>query len=113
MDSNNIAPIGWHIPTQEDFEKFLNYCDKNGGADKILYDSDGFNFKSSGKIIDYPYPPCFFNINEYGYYYGYSVTSETDKTTIIFTNDFINSKKFRIGLSWGFTHGYSIRCVKD
>ena len=118
-DSNNIAPLGWHVPTDADWAVLITYLGTGGGgklkATGTTYwlspnsgatNSTGFNGRGGG---DRSYTGTFHYFGTYGCFW---CTTEVDATNawehILSTN---SANILRMSYPKGL--GLNVRCVKD
>jgi uncharacterized protein (TIGR02145 family) len=117
-DSRGLAPLGWHIPSNDEWNELIKQLNANKDAgnkmkSKIGWPSNGggtnesgFSGLPGGHRFNFG---KFFNLNEYGFWWSSTEDSE--------------SHAWSRGLSFG-THevlsgvylkgeGFSVRCVKD
>lgn len=123
-DSQNIAPEGWHVPTEEEWETLVDYLggyevagskmkeagtshwkSPNTGATNV----SGFSALPAG-FLRPQYTQNFDNIGEYAYFWSSTETS----------NGYYS---YNLTLSHSYTeahldpddkqYGYSVRCIKD
>jgi uncharacterized protein (TIGR02145 family) len=118
-DPRNLCPIGWHVPTYNEWITLINYLggsDDAGGKMKSIYgwaapntsatNESSFSGLPGGYRNDISY---FYYVNSFGLWWTKSEGSATDAYRLgLSKNDgiaqmFITSKRF----------GYSVRCVKD
>ena len=129
-NENNIAPEGWHVPTNEDWEELANYIsDSNGGYSmynqyswnnigKHLKSNFGWKYGSVG-TDDYGFTslPAGY-LEEQGYYGALGFVTyfwSSDESTT--DNSWFRSVNFHDDIfecywrdkNWGF----SVRCIKD
>ena len=136
-DSRGLAPIGWHIPTAEEWTALLSYLgidlyymgythpvptnqklpnslEYNGSGQK-LWSSQGWSYRKG-------LSPCGFNAIPGGYYYG--GFKELNSSGIWYTSSSGGTYKrpihFSIGSygivtqnDWGAECMFSVRCVKN
>jgi uncharacterized protein (TIGR02145 family) len=117
-DSRNIAPIGWHIPTDDEWTVLRNYLDDYLGGGKMksvnLWDSPNTGATNSSGFTGYPSGyrnenGTFLNIRQKTYYWSTTAYYPTASWVCgLFYNLELVS---RDGLYK--TDGISIRCIKD
>jgi uncharacterized protein (TIGR02145 family) len=105
--AKNACPSGWHMPTEQEWQKMIEYVGGEGQAGKQLKPNGnyGFNALLGG----------FSDIGSYrlmGYYGAYWTASDFDKEHgwyffITSKDNFITKTYFRK------TYGFSVRCVKN
>jgi uncharacterized protein (TIGR02145 family) len=118
-DSNNIAPAGWHVPTDTDFQTLITYLGSGAGGKLKCTDttywnspntgatnSSGFNALAAG---DRSYTGLFHYLGMYGCWWCTMETSSTD--AIEYVTLYNSSNVTRMAYSKGL--GLSVRCVKD
>jgi len=101
VNTNKLAPIGWHIPTKEEWTILTNYLKDN----EYGYVGSGSGFaglpggcRANGN---------FTNIGTEGYYWSSTQLSTTNACRVSFTMDY--SFLYSDEMSWGF----SVRCIRD
>lgn len=112
-DSRGLCPVGWHVPSNQNWLDLSNELNANGGAMKAitLWDapnggatnSSGFTAYGGGMLDGSGYRL----INKYGYFWS-STGSQFNTHVIWLTNDLG-------GFNWGTTSNFfvSVRCIKD
>ena len=135
-DARNIAPVGWHVPSDEEWKQLEQYLGmSNVDADKYSWrgTNEGDKLKIEGPQVWVKYSSVW-GTNESGFNalpgnccmfdgitgtpYGigftgfwWSSSKQNDKQALYRYLDYKNSNIFRF---YGpFTYGFSIRCVKD
>lgn len=117
MDSLRIAPIGWHIPTNDEWETLISYLDANSAGDKLKEsgkthweqpiqagtNESGFSAGPGG----YRYNG-FFGIGSEGYWWSSTEFSASDAYRIGLK---INDPSCQI-TSINKLYGLSVRCIK-
>jgi uncharacterized protein (TIGR02145 family) len=114
-DARNIAPVGWHVPTNTETNTLINYLGGNavaGGKMKSLYcweapntgatNESGFNVRGSGSR-------------------RYGIFGQLNQKTTIWTSHefayvmvlYYNSYDSPAGLSDNYKFGNQIRCLLD
>jgi uncharacterized protein (TIGR02145 family) len=119
-DPRNLAPIGWHVPSDSDWTVLTNYLgglDIAGGKLKktgIVYwqtpnvaATNNYNFSAlpGGYRVDYNYK----NIRDVGAWWSSTIIENSDALVRI-----MNYNEARV--IWDFyplKYGLSVRCVKD
>ena len=124
-DERNLAPVGWHIPTDDEWLQLINFLGGDavaGGALKsigTLEDSDGLwhepNFGATNESGFTALPSGYRSFNDYtniGYrtfywtsteIYDYAASSwRVDSGVAEIANSYTNKQ-----------YGYSVRCLKD
>jgi len=115
-DAHNLAPEGWHVPTDEEWTELENYLGANAG-DKLKSTSGWYDNGNGTDDYGFTALPGGYRSN-YGYYnflgfYG-SFWSSTESNSyyalyrrLVYDNSSVgrhnNSKKY----------GFSIRCIRD
>jgi len=107
-DPKNICPVGWHIPTNAEWENLINLIGpKNVAGDRMRIDrSNSSNFSA---LIggSRNYSGVFYNINEHGYWWTATALNESNALSYYIFGDRIE----KINISKA--NGYSVRCLKD
>ncbi len=113
--SRGICPLGWHIPTQSEFQILADYVQNNGNALKAIGsgtgNGSGTNSSGFSSLI------CGYRGND-GYfvyqngsvrYWTSTQVTPNDANTILLYNNLSN-----IGMGSGDKEfGYCVRCIKD
>lgn len=120
-DTRNIAPVGWHVPTDADWNTLITFLggeDVAGGKLKEIgtthwtlpnteaTDECGFSALPAGSRN---WDGAFDLINEYGFWWSSTEADDADSWSRYIKYD--NSKVTRYGAN--NQDGFSIRCVKD
>ncbi len=104
VDSGNIAPVGWHVPSDEEWDILTTYL---GGEDE-----------AGEKLIIVGFIPlpggCIYNgtfsfLNNFGYFWSTTESSPIE-AGYLYTNCFCCNASTSYYLK---NSGFSIRCVKD
>jgi len=118
-DSRNLAPKGWHIPSDEEWNTLVTYL---GGAEVAggkLKDTDSLRWNSPNDVASYS---CGFSALPNGFFIGAGLNfgntgywwTSTEKTaTSLWFRSLQNISK---GISRNVANknaGYSVRCVRD
>jgi uncharacterized protein (TIGR02145 family) len=124
VDERNIAPVGWHVPTVEDWQKLINFLDplKTGRYGHMLREtttshwywdgqfnnsvssnSTGFTAIPSGKIVTWE-----FMDKGLGWAYYWTSTGTWDGSNCVYLFDQIIIDSMQPN-----ARGFNIRCVKD
>lgn len=124
-DIRNIAPLGWHVPTDSEWATLINYLGGKDNAPKKLketgtthwkeFDSEAtnssrFNALPGGQRED---NGSFFNnlgFSSFGNFGTWWSSSEKDSYT---SPNFLLMKNISLFSSGNKKEGHSIRCVKD
>lgn len=130
VNNNNICPIGWHVPTDQEWSEIVEYFDPANFDNTSLTESStaGGLMKQTG-LINWSSPntgatntkgltliaggyrssPSFFELGERGIYWSSTEESPTKAWCRWFYNF------LEVVDKWNFTknQGLSIRCVKD
>jgi uncharacterized protein (TIGR02145 family) len=120
-DSRNLAPVGWHIPSKDEWDTLINYLnDKQTDGGKLketgfthwlnpnleATNETGFTALPGGSRTEAGY---YMNAGTFAYWWA---TSE-----LIGHGGFFMSTNYEFGnFMGGFfdkRHGYSVRCIKD
>ena len=118
-DTDNIAPAGWHVPTDAEWATLMNYLGSGGGgslkATGTTYwnspnagatNSTGFNGLPAG---DRSYTGTFHYMGTYGCWWCTTESSSTNAWEHVLSCN--SSNVTRIEYSKGI--GLSVRCIKD
>lgn len=118
-DSRNIAPIGWHVPTDAEWDTLIMYLIGYKYAGGQLKDTTHWNYPNTGATNESGFMalPCghrgnngkFGNLGNYGYWW---TATEADQVTAMFYALKFNSTGVA-ALNTDKRFGYSIRCIKD
>lgn len=112
VETNKLCPVGWHVPTVEDFDelnKLINCNGESGGCPSLLPGGGtGFNAQAGG----FNDPNHYYGANNYaGLSAGgnYWTATQRDSTMVVV---YISTANYR----WGKDPkniGNSVRCLKD
>jgi uncharacterized protein (TIGR02145 family) len=118
-DSNNIAPLGWHVPTDAEWTTLVTYLGSGGGGklkstgttywdspNTSATNSTGFSGLPAG---DRSYNGLFHYLGMYGCWWCTTEYSATDGLEYVV--EYNSSGITRLAYSKGL--GLSVRCVKD
>jgi uncharacterized protein (TIGR02145 family) len=126
-DPRNVCPTGWHVPSDTEWSKVINYLDPNANGGDNRPNTAGGKMKSMG--TDYWRSPNTDATNESGFSglpgerndfgafiiggYGrwWSSTEVNTSTVWIRTLSYLNGSVSRGGLSRG--NGFYVRCLRD
>lgn len=120
-DPRNIAPEGWRIPTQEDWQMLVNYLGGDtiaGGKLKAintgwLHPNNGATNESGFTALPggYRYTPngTFYTLGSNGYWWSAFTTIQLYSWTPRVFEDFANVNRE----SYYKTYGFSVRCIKE
>lgn len=112
VETNKLCPVGWHVPTVEDFaelNKVINCNGESGGCASLL---PGGSSKFNAQLGGFNDPNHYYGANNYsglgagGHYW---TASERDSMSFVI---YISSEHYR----WGKDPknvGNSVRCLKD
>jgi len=109
MDSRNIAPTGWHVPTIDEWTTFKNYLGRESISMSDL-EKEGFS------TIVVGFRSGLFDFNGLALSWLSSTEKSMDYASVgfIFIQEFVlNDSSFTTGNYSNKYDGYSIRCVKD
>jgi uncharacterized protein (TIGR02145 family) len=121
-DQRNIAPIGWHIPTNDEWETLISFL---GGEfityNKIIESQNNSITNESGftALLGGYRGKITFGGAELGYNYAYEGMyglwwSSNEFSSLMAWCRYINTISTDIKSATGYKyHGYSIRCIKD
>jgi uncharacterized protein (TIGR02145 family) len=117
-DTRNIAPVGWHIPTDAEWATLINYCGGQGVAAGPLKESgtthwvtDSGATNSSGfSALPGGSRGAFFNlVGDYSYTWSSTEISSTNAGYILIVSDINNCYRFDDQKM----NGFNVRCIKD
>jgi uncharacterized protein (TIGR02145 family) len=118
LESAKIAcPVGWHIPTKEEFEILVNFLGGAYKAGSMLKKGGGSGFNAL--VTEHPmekYDQTFVGMGIYGHFWTSTIQPLFDSPyqLTLFSN--MSIIQFKLALSTknvrNFT-GYSVRCIKD
>ena len=138
LDTRNIAPVGWHVPSDEDWKELEKYLGMNDTElDKMSWrgNSEGDKLKINGKYNGWHQPTDVYYVwgtNESGftalgggccmyngvwgspniYYTGFWWSTTSNNEKLLYR--YLDYNKPNIFRYYGSKHyGFSIRCVKD
>lgn len=119
-DYRGIAPDGWHVPSDDEWQTLIDYLGGDNLAGGKLKESDTSSWKSpnSGATNESRFSalPGGYRYHDGFYYKGYTAfffSSTEHSTCTAWTRllNFNNSEVYRyFGNKWD---GYSVRCIKD
>lgn len=126
VDSNNIAPLGWHVPTDEEWQLLVNYLGGDslaGGKMKSRGTLEGFDGlwrepnEGASNESGFSVIPGGYRAGD-GSYEGMAVSARFWSSTL---RDNIRGWHLRLAYDnpmaerrfGGMNGGYSIRCVRD
>ena len=121
-DSNNVAPVGWHVPSEDDWMTLLDYL---GGIDVAgekmketgteHWVSEETKATNESGLSALPGGWRFENGNFLGIGYGVNFwsSSELNSSRVFAIGLFYTDKKVTLGEGIDKKAGCSIRCVKD
>jgi clan AA aspartic protease (TIGR02281 family) len=121
VDPRGLAPKGWHIPTEEEWDKLIILSGGDSISGKKLKSSTGWYENGNGtNIYGFTVLPGgdrridgFFGMDMYGHFWCSSLTKYKEDRfypesyKIEFYNNFVN-KELNLG-----NEGLSVRCIKD
>lgn len=121
MDTRNLAPAGWHIPTDEEWTTLIDFLGGDGEAGIKLkesgtthWSSPNFGVTNEAKFTALPggyrgYNGTFTGLSAYGNWWS--------------TTEFVSNAAWWRGMSYSYggvgkdvafkVSGFSVRCVKD
>jgi uncharacterized protein (TIGR02145 family) len=136
-DNRNICPVGWHVPTADDWTLLAGYLTANGygfggsGSDigKSMAETSGWNAsntegtvgndQSSNNSSGFTAVPAGFRTHE-GYYafsgsfgFWWTVTSSSDNSSDALLRFLQNTSEMLGGTAYNKNKGLSVRCLKD
>lgn len=117
---NNIAPVGWHVPSDEEFKTLMNYLGGSLIAGAALKDVNGFKlnmgatnssgFSGLGSGLRWDNSGAFYGIQETGCFWSTSNTTFPEKAR---GYCLMNSNTYFSLSNENRARGMSIRCIKD
>jgi uncharacterized protein (TIGR02145 family) len=109
-DSRGIAPKGFHIPTDKDWDKLLKKLGRNGFTDAKLKengaDNNGFNRQLGGHLSS----NGFFGVGVDGYFWS---SSKIHNNLLANYRHLISGSNELIDSYYNKSAGFSVRCIKD
>jgi len=121
VNTGNLCPTGWHIPTDADWTTLINHCGDIWSAGEKLREVGNIHWTEFyGFTTDEFYfraRPAGFR-SDYGYYVGTNIVANWWSTTEDGSDDAwargMNSFGSAIyRSSWDKNYGFSVRCLKD
>jgi len=121
VNTGNLCPIGWHVPTDSDWTILTNYLEGESVAGGKLKEAGTIHWNppNTGAINETgftalpggmrAYWGLFQYINEYGYWW--SVTADVEDTAWFRSMGYNNIIVSRNSLK--MNSGFSVRCLKD
>ncbi len=131
LDSRNVCPNGWHVPTLTEWSTLINYIDPNANGGTTLPNGAGGVLKSVG--LQYWQSPNTGATNELGFsglpgglrqsdanfgdcnvgFSGYWWTT-SEYSTNIYWNIVLVANETSVIISQNYpSSGFSVRCIKD
>ncbi len=121
-DSRNIAPVGWHVPTDAEWQVLADYLGGGAVAGGKLKEMDTTHwiFPNTGATNESGFTALpggnrfrlFGSFESMGHYaYFWSSTEASSGLAWFRDLGYSTSEIFRRG--WDKSYGYSVRCVKD
>ncbi len=127
VDDRNIAPIGWHVPTVEDWQQLIDFIDpfktgnygrelretttahwyRDGRLNYFSSNSTGFTAIPNGKVIGNFQPTGFRDRGFLAYYWTSTGTRDGSRPVYLFLD------RISIDNMQPNARGFSIRCIKD
>lgn len=112
--AKGICPIGWHIPTQTDFERLVWAVNNDGNALKAIGQGKGSgagtnNSGFSAMLAGYCAYPYYF-YGDIAYFWGSTVSIPSASSTRM--NLFIDRNEIYLYPDY-LSNGFSVRCIKD
>ena len=120
VDGRNLAPVGWHIPTDDEWTTLTTFLGGDSIAGGKLKETGtlhwynpiagtnnetGFTARPGGCLSN---TDAFINLGDYGYWWSSSADSSS---TAWFRGMYYNNSVFRNNVSK--ISGFSVRCIKD
>ena len=119
--SRYIAPTGWHVPSNTDWQSLIDYLGvynsaggklKEAGISHWNSPNTGATNESGFSVLPGGYRDIYGNYNDMGYHaYFWSSTESSSSSAYIRSLDYNNSGIFNP--SGDKNCGFSIRCIKD
>jgi uncharacterized protein (TIGR02145 family) len=122
-DSRNIAPLGWHVPTADEYYTLRNFLGNDAGGMLKEKDTTHWSFPNVGATNEVGFTalpgggnkglmsPAFYNIGHNGYWWSTSEWTD-DTNQALYLELGFNGKIASIDACFKDI-GYSVRCVKD
>ncbi len=121
-DSRNVCPLGWKVPTDDDWNILLQTisAEENVGKEALLlvdsklwenheYDTETLAFDAVPSGLRYAHNGAFGHINVHGRWWTSTVSDDG-----FIWNRYINADKEFLGRGkYNPRYGYSIRCIKE
>jgi uncharacterized protein (TIGR02145 family) len=116
-DSRNLAPEGWHVPTDEEWQELADYLGGSSVAGKKLKTTSGWSNNGNG-IDEVGFGAFPGGYRNYGGFYEMRGTayfwSSSEGSSYDAWGRLLNGSDNGIGrLYWDKTWGFSVRCVRD
>jgi uncharacterized protein (TIGR02145 family) len=118
MDSRNLAPAGWHIPSDAEWKTLSDYLGGDTVAGGKLKDTIQWYYPNIGATNQSGFSGLpggithtqEWNLYAYGYWWS---TSEYSATAILFRQLYFNESTFVRRIDGVKTWAMSVRCIKD
>jgi len=117
-DSRGLAPVGYHIPSDAEWEKLVDYLGGEGKAGAKMKSKQGWakdgNGTNSSGFSGLPGgnrngDGSFFNVGEFGYWW-----SCTEDDTDVAWNRYLNYSFGSVSrFNFSKEEGFSVRCLRD
>lgn len=105
--AKDIAPAGWKLPSEADFEELNNFLGEDAGTKLKVGGETGFEAKLAGGWINSS--ESFENINEFGYFW---TTTEFDLSRNVLFRVSVNTTSF-FKSNTSVDNGISVRLLKE
>ncbi|MCB0689790.1 MAG: fibrobacter succinogenes major paralogous domain-containing protein [Saprospiraceae bacterium] len=119
--NKNVCPIGWHIPSQSDYEKLINYLGGESIAGNPMKETGNVHFiaanESATNTSGFTALPAGYRVNTFyyegGYYAQLWTAQEGGSSTQGTFIDIEYDGNYATITDQAKTRGNSIRCIKD
>ncbi|HQO10685.1 MAG TPA: fibrobacter succinogenes major paralogous domain-containing protein [Clostridiales bacterium] len=122
-DSRNIAPVGWHVPSDDEWDELIDWIGGEANAGVKLKETgfDHWNYPNEGASNETGFTALpggwrinmgnFFDLNIRGYWWA--STNEYLPSSFAYANCLYNDSLKSDGLAVIKQFGLSVRCVKN
>jgi uncharacterized protein (TIGR02145 family) len=119
INTGKLAPIGWHVPTKEDFNTLISYVGENCGnklktigttywsSDSGATDLYGFGARGTGYRH---YQGNFTGLNFYGYHWS---STPSEEPNYPWSLSFFHSNPIALLVDLNAVNGFCVRCIKN
>lgn len=120
--TGRLCPVGWHIPTHDEWQNLVDYLGGNSKAGGALKNTTGWNVPNTGATNSSGFSalPGGFRSENYGIFTDAGITgyywssTEQNNLTINAYHRYLRTFDSRADwLTFGKWAGFSCRCVKD